>query len=210
MQALSNIYFGKSAGSFVLTSGPPGDIVSAKGGESMETTPEKELLFENRTEIDSALLIKYARFRRWRSITPYVGIALFAYMIGMFLYYLIAWQVCEYLFLIMAAALIVMCVVIDVMNLRRDKRMLEEQAGGRAYVTLMRFYESEIRYGDASSEALRTADYAILRKLRETKELIVVSSAAKRDFLLKKDSFTVGREEDFKAFINRRIIENKK
>lgn len=171
---------------------------------------ENMLLFENRLEVNKKFMLEYARFKRWHSPLPYLGIAFFAYMIGAFLYFLIAWQLFDYWYLVIAAGFLALYFIIDMVNLRRDMKMLEEQSGGRPYFLIKRFYEDGIEYGDSSADAFKSNDYSIVRKMRETKGLIIVSTEAKRDYVLKKEGFTVGNAEDFKAFINRKLMNGKK
>ena len=177
----------------------------------METTPSEEsrLLFENVFEVNDKDYREYIRFKRVRSVGLYVSIAFFAYLIGSLLYYLIVWRYFEYLYLIYFVGFIALDLIIDLVNRSRRNKMLAEQTGGKPYKLIKRFYEDRIEYGDSLNEGMTRGEYSTLRKLRETKNLMIVSSAAKLDYSLKKDAFTVGSAEDFKAFINRKLLNNR-
>lgn len=89
------------------------------------------------------------------------------------------------------------------------KRMTE-QAGGQSLTSVYRFAEENFTIETIPAQSSATIDYSTVKKVVVTKNLIVLKTRARLGYILRRDSFTVGTEEAFMAFINSKIANNTK
>lgn len=88
------------------------------------------------------------------------------------------------------------------------KRMAE-QAPCKPFQAYYSFYDDKIIGGFVDSETRTSLDYSTVKKTIVSKNLIILKTRANVGYILRRDSFTLGTEEAFMAFINGKISENK-
>ena len=95
-----------------------------------------------------------------------------------------------------------------VVNSRRLWARVVEQSNGKPVEVTVTFTEENAVNESIGSEGRIVLEYASVKKALVTKHLIILMTKAKLGHILRRDSFTVGTEKEFMAFISAKIALN--
>ena len=87
-------------------------------------------------------------------------------------------------------------------------KRIVEQSGGAPREETVAFTEEQAYNDSAATGGRVNIDYASLKKVIVTKNLIVLKTKAKLGYILRRDSFVLGTEKEFMAFISAKIALN--
>ena len=122
----------------------------------------------------------------------------------------IKWGLLDNLPILIAAVLLAAWLVYGFFAMiNRNWKRMTEQAGGESFVLTMTFSEDGGVIENSRTGSRLELDYAQVRRMLSTKNLIAVITEAKIAYVLRKDSFVLGDAEEFIKFIRAKIEMNK-
>ncbi|MCR5809053.1 MAG: YcxB family protein [Clostridiales bacterium] len=163
-----------------------------------------EPLFENSFDLNEETMKEFLRSNRKTSLLVFIILDV-AVMLFFFLYYLIAYSEIALFYPVAALALIAFSFAMYAVSEKRTLRALREQTDGKPYIVTRRFFGEEFRSSDSISGGEVAVEYEKIAKVVETKNLLILRTNAKLNYILRKDAFTMGTPEEFKSFIEGRI-----
>lgn len=168
-----------------------------------------ESLFENEFTVGKKEQGEYQLHRLTHSGSLIAFIAYSLFVIAVFLFFKIKFGVSHYFFLLFIPAFAIMKAVSGLLAVKRNLRALNEQCGGKPCVLKFAFYEDHGEAQNLASGGASHIGYPDIRKLEKTKNLIMLITKANMAFVMRRDTFTKGTEEEFCRFIEDKIFENK-
>ncbi|MBO4848901.1 MAG: YcxB family protein [Clostridia bacterium] len=94
------------------------------------------------------------------------------------------------------------------LRVKRVWQRVCERSHGSPVETITTFTEENAVIVSNGDEQRTTVDYSSIKKTITTKNLIIIVTRARLGYMLRRDGFTVGTEEEFMSFIGGKIAAN--
>lgn len=161
-----------------------------------------ETRFENRYTLTKSVVREF-KYRMLKPVLTAVLAAVFgAIFIALGIYARESSQIVIGVMLIILGALFI---IITEWDAKRTWNMMCEQANHKPIEALITFTDEKAVNQSRGMEGRIELDYADIKKVVVSKNLIILVTRAKLGHMLRRDSFTIGTEEEFMEFIKERM-----
>lgn len=160
-----------------------------------------ETRFENRYTLTKSVVREF-KYRMLKPVLTAVLAGVFgAIMIALGVY---AHETHKILLGVVLLILGAMFIVVTEADINRTWKMMCEQANHKPIEAIVTFTDEKAVNASRGMESRIELDYADIKKVVVTKNLIVLVTKAKLGHMLRRDSFTVGDEKGFLEFIEQK------